>query len=129
MTENQKNVSPSEQKSAKFEMHMPEGLGGEHGHHARLGPILGVLVIVLFLIFAGLYLWGSTLREQAALDDANLLNNEPETPRAVADAEILSTLSPSDDLGAIEADLMSTNLDSIESDLTAIDAELDAVSE
>ncbi len=93
-------------------------------HHAHLGPILGVIVIVLVLIFVGLNLWGGLLsKEIETVIPEPIVNNEPETPRAVADTQILGTLSPSDDLSAIEADVSSTNFDSLETDITAIDVE------
>lgn len=96
-------------------------------HHSHLGPILGVLVIILVLVLAGLYLWGGMLsKEKAELNERQIINNEPETPRAEADVQILNTLSPSDELDAIEADLDGTNLDGALDDLTTIEAELDA---
>ncbi len=95
-----------------------------HIHHSHVGPILAVLIIMLIIIFGGLYLWGGMLSNTgvAPIEDV-IINDEPETPRAVADTKILETLSPSDELDAIEADLGSTNLDSIDTDLTAIDVE------
>lgn len=96
-------------------------------HHAHLGPMLGALILLVVIILEGLYLWGQSLtKTDPAFQERVIINNEPETPRAVADAQILETLSPSDDLGAIEADLNSTNLDSIDADMTTIDAELNA---
>lgn len=97
-----------------------------HIHHSHLGPILAVLIIMLIIIFGGLYLWGGMLSNTgvAPIEDV-IINDEPETPRAVADTKILETLSPSDELDAIEADLGSTNLDSIDTDLTAIDVEFE----
>ncbi len=95
-------------------------------HHSHLGPILAVLIIMLVFIFGGLYLWGGMLSNTPNTpEDVPLVNDEPETPRAVADTKILETLSPSDELDAIEADIGSTNLDTIDSDLTAIDVEFD----
>jgi hypothetical protein len=92
-------------------------------HHARLGPILGVLILILALILGGLFLWGSMLAEKEAPMLPPIVNNEPETPRAEADAQIFETTSPSDDLGAIEADIESTNLDLLDQDMQAIDSE------
>lgn len=108
------------------EMYSPEQ--HDESHQSHLGVILGILVLVLALIFGGLYLWGSLLHEQDTLIPAvPIVNNEPETPRATTDAQILDTESPSDELDAIEADLSSTNLDSLDTDIITIDAELNAV--
>ena len=94
--------------------------------HSHMGPILGILVIVLALIFIGLYIWAGMLGpEPEPMQEISIVNNEPETPRAVADQAILETLSPSDDINAIEADLSSTNFDSLDAELTTIDAELE----
>ena len=93
-------------------------------HHAHLGPILGVLVIVLVLILGGLFLWGGFLAKTVPPGQPNPINNEPETLRAQTDTQILGTMSPSDDLAAIETDIGSTNLDSLDTDLTAVDNEL-----
>ena len=97
-------------------------------HHEHLGLMLGALVLLVVIIIGGLFLWGGMLvKEDPAFQERVIPNNEPETPRAIVDTQILETLSPSDDLGAIEADLNSTNLDSIDADITTIDAELKAV--
>lgn len=91
------------------------------------GPVIAVLFIVLLLIFIGLVLWGRMLTEEQKKQplDFPIVNNEPETPRAVADTQILETISSSDELSTIEADLESTNLDVGGADLTTLDAELE----
>jgi hypothetical protein len=97
-------------------------------HHAHVGPILGVLVVILVLILGGLYLWGSMLSESQneARVERTIPNNEPETPRAEADRQILETTSPSTELDAIYADLESANLDALDAELDQIDAEMSA---
>lgn len=105
----------------------PKTLSFTERHHGHLGPMLGALILLVVIVIGGLYLWGQSLtKTDPAFQERVIINNEPETPRALVDAQILETLSPSDDLGAIEADLNSTNLDSIDADMTTIDAELDA---
>jgi hypothetical protein len=98
--------------------------------HSHLGPIIGVLIVVLVLILGGLYLWGQSLMNGPAGSEQiiprSIQNNEPETPRAEADADILGTVSSSDELDAIDADLESTLLDSLDTELDEIDRELDA---
>lgn len=96
-------------------------------HHAKLGPILAMLVLVLALILGGLFLWGKMLADKAHMSPPPpIVNNEPETPRAEADTQILGTVSTSDEIGAIEADLESTRLDLIDQDLQSVDNEFDA---
>ncbi len=96
--------------------------------HSHVGPILGVLIVILIIILGGLYLWGSMLEEEESLTpvERTLPNNEPETTRAQADRQIMDTTSSSNDLDAIYADLESTNLNDLDADLTQIDAEMNA---
>ena len=96
--------------------------------HAHAGPIIGVLSLMLILILGGLYMWGGLLAKPAVVApiEKPIVNNEPETPRAVADTQILEIMSPSDEISAIEADLESTRLDSLDADLNTMDAEFEA---
>lgn len=96
-------------------------------YHTHIGPLLGILVVVLVLIFGGMYLWGAMLSKESYQENSRMIpNNEPETPRAAADKQILNTLSPSTELDAIYADLESTNLDSLDADLDQVVNELNA---
>ena len=107
----------------KIEMHFPPTT-----KHSHVVPIIGVIIIMLILMLGGLVFWGGQLEKQKndQIVETPIVNNEPETVRAEADTKILETLSPSDELDAIEADLGSTNMDSLDTDLTTIDTELDA---
>lgn len=96
-------------------------------YHAHVGPLLGILVIVIVLIFSGLYLWGAMLGKESGTREftpRTLPNNEPETTRAVTDQDILKTMSSSNELDALYADIESTNLDSLDSELDQVEAEL-----
>ena len=96
-------------------------------HHSHIGPILGVLIVVLVLILGGLYLWGGTISETGEMvEPQSIENNEPETVRAEADEQILNTTSSSDEIEAIEADLESTELDELDAELDEIERELEA---
>jgi cytoskeletal protein RodZ len=53
-------------------------------------------------------------------------NAEPETPTATAQTESFGAMSTSDEINAIEADIESTNLDSLDAEMMQIDAELNA---
>jgi hypothetical protein len=121
--ENNSNSNSNSQDTA--EMRIPVSYSSSP--HSHTGPMLSVLVIMLVLVLGGLYLWGGMLSEKVhAPTEESIVNNEPETIRAKADAEMLQTLSPSDELSSLEADLSSTNFDSFESDIVAIDVELNA---
>lgn len=119
------------------EMKMPEEETSNDNklNSSSLGIILGVLIVILVLILAGLYLWGVTLKDnsyQPAPTSSRPTaeeNNEPESTNAEAEVETLQAVSTSDEIDAIEADIEATNLDEIEAELNAIDAELDAALE
>lgn len=103
-----------------------QGAELQKGVSVRAVVISIVTVVVMGMI--GLYLWGSTLTPQdlqkPVTEERTLQNNEPETPRMDADVQALNTVSPSDEVSAITADIESTNLDSIETDLQGIGAEI-----
>jgi len=111
-------------------MYTPDtGQASEDDAHANLGPILGVLIVVLVLILGGLYLWGRALVETpppSAPAVEEVPNNEPETPESQARADIAKTQSPSDAFSAIEADIESTNLEAVDEQIDAFTAEFNA---
>ena len=88
------------------------------------GVIIGALVVVVLILLCALYLWGSMLGDEPEAFTPPQ-NNEPETPRADADIQILRTWSGSDDLSAIDADLNSTDLDSLDKEMPLIERDLE----
>ncbi len=98
-------------------------------HQNGTSLVLGILIVVLVLVLGGLYVWGSQLVKNATPPPATIeerVNAEPETPRAQVDEIILNTVSTSDEISAIEADLESTNLDTFDNELIQIEAEMGA---
>lgn len=98
----------------------------EHASHLRV--MLIVLVVVLILMVVGLFLWNHVITQDGQEKERNsprtIENNEPEALRADTDTQILNTVSTSDTIDAIEADLKSTNLDNLDQELTEIGQEL-----
>ena len=95
------------------------------------GPLLLILTILLVLILGGMYYWFTTLTPAPqptpeVLRPTAEENNEPESTTAEAQADMMQVTSPSDEISAIEADLGSTDLESLDAELNAIDAEIDA---
>ena len=121
------------------EMKMPDEQFGTYEPEKKrsmLGPILGVLIVILVLILGGLYLWGTTLKDEPApIVQPDIVtptveeDNVPTTSDVDGQVEALETVSASDEIDAIEADIESTNLDALDSELSDIDAELDAALE
>lgn len=100
--------------------------------HSYMGIIIAILIILLLGILGGLYLWAQNLQQNAQLSEVieeNVRptaeeNNEPESNNAEAAVQVLETVSNSDELYAIEADLESTQVEGFEADVNAIDAAL-----
>lgn len=115
-------------------MKMPEGTeevtpAGEH--KSISGLIIVLLFLVLLLILGGLYYWSTFMQQPVAVTPEPTRptaeqNQEPESTTARARTENLDVISTSNELDAIEADVESTNLDDLDAELSAIDAEIDA---
>ena len=91
----------------------PESMGEPEKKSA--GPVFGIVIIVVLLILAGFYFWG-TLNDSMS----------PEEIEAEADTALVSleTQSTSDEVSDIEADLDATSLDDLDKELEDIDLEL-----
>lgn len=127
------------------EMKMPENndemVETEAGKTVTNGPVLITLVVILLLILAALFWWFGVLQQStnqpvaspvapAAIERPTIEeNDEPESTTAEAQTEVLETVSTSDEIEAIVADLESTDLDSLDAELQAIDNELEAALE
>jgi hypothetical protein len=102
----------------KDELKMPqENFGTQNivdDRPSYFGVILSMLIIVLMAILGGLYAWSElilknkTVEVPAATRPTAAENNEPESTTAEAQTETLGAMSPSDEVDAIESDLMST---------------------
>ncbi len=92
--------------------------------------LLGLLVLVGGLLAYWFLVLNSPVETPNPSLRPPLENNaEPETPTATAQTESFGAMSTSDEITAIEADIESTNLDSLEAEMMQIDAELDAALE
>lgn len=94
------------------------------------GIFIFAMVAALLMILISLIYWYTiaTVPVQTTPEPTRPtaeMNKEPETPTATAQVESFGAMSTSDELGAIEADLESTNLDSLDAELTQIDTELE----
>lgn len=89
--------------------------------------ILALVVVVTVVIVGVLYVWGSQLSPNDLVDKdltQKYTNNEPETPRAKADVQASTVLSSSDEVSAIEADITSTNVSGVDTDIETMNAEI-----
>jgi hypothetical protein len=98
------------------------------------GIILSVLIVILMCILGGLYAWSEVLIKNKALEDTlptstrptEEQNNEPESTTAEAAVDTLGAMSTSDEIDAIEADLLSTPIEDevFDAELNNVEAEL-----
>ena len=100
-------------------------------HGPLFGIIIGLLFVALLLVLGGLMLWNymlapTTITIETPERPTEAMNQEPESETARAQADAASALSTSNELPAIEADLLSTDLSSLETELTAIDVMIES---
>lgn len=104
------------------------------GEPKTVSTLILLLVLALVAIMGGIGYW-YYLGQQAETAPAIVTrpplesNKEPETPTATAQTDSLNTMSTSDEISTIEADIESTNLDSLDSELVQIETELNAALE
>jgi hypothetical protein len=102
-------------------------------HSPAFGLIVGLLFLALVLVLAGLYLWNRTLLTPPPVVElptdrpSREQNQEPESTTAAAQADAALVMSTSNELPAIEADLVATDLANLGAELTAIDTEVAAL--
>ncbi len=112
------------------EMHLPNKaakLSGPSQKVQNLGRVL--LLLIVIAACALVYYFYFYKQNPVAIEPTNLrpsleTNKEPETPTAIAEIQAFSTLSTSNELGPIEADLLGTDLTNLETEIPAIDSEL-----
>lgn len=80
-----------------------------------VGPMVGLVIVVIIIILGGLYFW----KEQTdkAYEDTMMEKDE---------VAMINEQSSSDEVSLIEADLQATSINSIDTEYSAIDAELQA---
>ena len=77
-----------------------------------MGSIIGIVIIISIIILGGLYFWGKRI-EESKLKDTLVSGNSQATVQEQNEATAIRSVSSSDDLDSIEADLNSTNLDNL----------------
>jgi len=88
-----------------------------------IGSIIGLAIIIVILIFGGLYYWGAQINKQQTqeqLDNttAEMIENQLDTA-----LEQLQAQNESDEIADIEVDLNDTALEGLDQELENIDVE------
>lgn len=91
-------------------------------HKKPVGPIIGIAIIVVIMIFGGLYYWGAQISKQNKVKQENLTAEQigSQTDNAALQ---LQAQSQSDEIADIETDLNTTDLENLDQELENIDLE------
>ncbi len=96
-----------------------------NGEESKIGPIIGIIIVVIVLIIGALYFWGEKLNKEKINVPANQTVSTVSNPvvgDATTDATVssLKTQSSSDDLTSITNDLNATAIDAVDVDLKKV---------
>ena len=94
-------------------------------------PIIILLVLILVAILGGFYYWYTLVMKEVTAAPVTTRptveqNNEPESTTAEARTQTADVVSTSDELSAIRADVDSTHLEDLDTEIPAIESELNA---
>ena len=86
----------------------------------QAGPIIGSVIVIVVLVFGGLYFLGKKVTKEGLLGP---------TPQEIIDApdsriRALETLGTSDEIDALEEDLGATKIEELDTELSNIETEL-----
>ncbi len=88
-----------------------------------VGPIIGIAIIVIIIIFGGLYYWGAQINTQEIKDEQESLTAEQIESQEDLSVKQLETQSTSDEIADIETDINATDLENLDQELENIDLE------
>ena len=89
-----------------------------------IGPIIGIAIILVIIIFGGLYYWGGQISNQKLREQQENVTAEEILNQEDVILERLRIQETSDEIIDIEADLDVTDLNDLDKELENIDAEL-----
>lgn len=97
-----------------------EGAESKGASQTQVGPIIGSAVIIIIIIIGGLYFIGKKVSEEGVFAPT------AEEIRTTADPALqsLGTQGTSDEVSAIEEDLGTTDLNTLDAELQTIEQEL-----
>lgn len=79
---------------------------------SSIGSIIGTIVIIAIIILGGLYFWGKRV-EEAKIRQNLVTDTTPQQTSTLSEAATIKSVTNSDDLDSIEADLNNTKLDNL----------------
>ena len=95
---------------------------------SSIGPLIGIIIVILVIVLGGLYFWGQRVEKNA---DESMATKEGAmsegSDTADTSIELLETQGSSDEITDIEKDLDSTDLENLDQELELIESELDTI--
>lgn len=89
---------------------------------SSIGPIVGILIIVIILLVGGLYFWGEQRDKESAMEaarqEAAQIENAPDSK-----VDRLNAQGSSDSASSIESDLSATDLNNLDEGTAAAEGE------
>lgn len=87
-------------------------------NQSGIGSIIGTILIIAIIILGGLYFWGKRIEEGKLKQDL-VTDTTPNPAPEMNEAAAIKSVSSSDDLDSIQADLNSTKLDNLSAEVQA----------
>jgi len=85
-------------------------------NQSGIGSIIGTILIIAIIILGGLYFWGKRIEESKAIQDL-VTDTTPTESVQANEAASIKSVSSSDDLDSIQADLNATKLDNLSAEV------------
>ena len=82
---------------------------------SSVGSIIGTIIIIAIIILGGLYFWGKRIEESKETD--GLVNETSQSEAEEMEVTAIKSVTTTDDLGSIEADLESTSFNDMNPEL------------
>lgn len=93
---------------------IPNTLQSDAPEKSTSGPLIGVAIIIIVLVAGGIYFWSTTVERDNEEYEFTTVQLKEDTDTIV---NKLSTQGTSDEIADIEADLDTTELDNLDSEL------------
>ena len=115
---------PSQSEGTQQAPTQEEASSSGQTQQKSMGPMLGIVIIVVLLVLGGFYFWGTQIKDKSQVQENAEVTAEDIANQEDTALDNLNTQSTSDEIDDIEADLDATDLESLDSELDAIDQEL-----
>lgn len=91
---------------------------------SSFGPVFGIIIIVILLVLAGFYFWGAALKREASNGAQPTATSTAAGQAASPSTSVGPTMSTSDSLNSIQADLNSTDLKNLDAEMSSVNSDL-----